>query len=293
MIITKKYNGFKVNIGESVEYEYIISDAPYTPDNSDADDTVIMDFALSNIPSIAHSIKLTSVRISEQLNNTTWLAVAEYKNEKKSFPNQKSLTFDTSGNTVHKTFSIQRVYARSTLYNAIPEEGNSAAIGFNGEDIEGVDIETGGFNFSETHPIPDSAMTQAFRKNLSMLSKTINNAPFRGYEAGEVMFKGVRGSKNGDEKWSIVFEFEVIHNQTNFPVGDIEVPFKKGWDYIHARYSKKLADGNAAIVPKLLAVYIDQVYEYTDFSLLGIDTGTWEEVIDEPEDIEPIYPTGV
>lgn len=272
MSLWKKQDGLKESIGESISYDYVVMGIP---ESDIGDDAVLRQFLIGNIPTIENNIKLTGISIGKQTSNSSWEATAEYKTDKKSFPNQLSRTFDTSGNTVHKTFSIKRVYARSTIYNAESEEGKPAEVGFNGEEVEGVDVGVAGFKFTETHPIPDSAVTFEYEQALSKASWHVNDAPFRGYEAGEVLFKGVSGSKNGTEKWTLNFEFEVIHNEKNVAIGDIVVAEKKGWDYASVRFTPKLSDDNSGIIIKITGVFVDQVYPTADFSSLGIGTDDW------------------
>ena len=72
-------------------------------------------------------------------------------------------------------------------------------------------------------------------------------------------------------------------NRSRIAVGDITGISKLGWEYTWARYAdsedaaaksptlQSYGDG-AAIVKKPVAVYVERVYEYGDFSLLGIGT---------------------
>ena len=287
----KKFNGLRESIGESISYTYIITGVPYSPEG---DDQAFRTELMTLLSRMENNIRLSSVTIDKQINNTTWEITATYATDKKSFPNQSALTFDTTGQTVHKTQSIKRLDAVSGAYDATGEIGKSGAIGFNGEDLEGVDIIVPSFSWTETHPIPDSVLTNEFRQKLFRATGCQNDAPFRGFKKGEVLFKGVSGSKNGTEKWTLTFNFEAIKNETNIEIGAITIAEKAGWDYLSIRYSKQVSDDGNSLIITPHTVAVDQVYYECDFAELGIGTGTWEEVTQNSiEDKEFIlWPTG-
>jgi hypothetical protein len=53
-------------------------------------------------------------------------------------------------------------------------------------------------------------------------------------------------------------------------MGDITGIDKKGWEYLWVRYQD--AEDADVLVKQPAAVYVEQVYPYGDFSLLGIGT---------------------
>ena len=54
------------------------------------------------------------------------------------------------------------------------------------------------------------------------------------------------------------------------PVGNIIVPFKRGWDYVWTRYVDD-EDATAKVAIKTAAsAHLDQVATYSNFALLGI-----------------------
>ena len=278
IVIIKKFNGLKESIGESIAYQYLVVDAGDNPDGNDQD---LREQIVQALPSLENNIKLTNISIDEQINNTTWLVTATYATDNKSFPNQSSMSFDTSGSTAHKSTDLL------LLDSGVLKDGNfvigedwlkeGQQVGFNGEDVEGVDIVVPAFKFTETHPIPDSVITNKFRNNLFQLTGTVNKDPFRGFEAGEVLFTGVSGSKNGTEKWLLSFNFEALPNKRNFDVGGYNVVLKRGWEYIAVRYTKQLSDDKTRLVVKAVQVDVHKMYETKDFEDLGIGTDTWEE----------------
>lgn len=296
MEVSKKFNGLKEDLGNSISYMYVVTDVP---EHTDGDDTEFRQLIADALPQYENNIKMTNLQIGDQLNNTTWIVTAEYKTENNNFPNQSSMSFDTSGATAHKTNDLKLVDSWVAIGGgafAINPDAfkEGQPVGFNGEDVEGIDIVIPSFKFTEVHPIPDTAMTSAYRKKLLSLTGTTNKAAFRDFEAGEVLFTGSSGSKNGTEKWLMTFNFEALPNKTNVKAGGITIDLKKGWEYIAIRYKKQLSDDKTRINVTPLQVDVHKMYEESDFADLGITTGTWEEVVqNDPETLEQsLFPFG-
>ena len=145
------------------------------------------------------------------------------------------------------------------------------AINVTPDGVQGVDIATGAFTWTETYSYEsdDPRLSAAYRHTLSELTATVNNAAFRGYEAGEVLFVGAQATNSGTNIIEVTYNFAVSKNEENIIIGDITVPFKKGWDYLWVQY-QDVEGGGLFILQEPQSVTIDQVYEYTDFSLLEI-----------------------
>ena len=180
--------------------------------------------------------------------------------------------FDTGGGTQHITQSIANIGKYAPDGQTAPDF--QGAIGVTHDSVEGVDIEIPSYNFSETHYLSNSVVTAAYKQTLAALSKKVNNAPFKDFEAGEVFFHGASGSKTGDDKWEITFSFAASKNATNITIGDIVVPAKKGWQYLWVRYADSEDNSAKRVVKKPIAAYVEKVYEEADFSGLGILAAT-------------------
>jgi len=63
-----------------------------------------------------------------------------------------------------------------------------------GTGVEGVDITIPVYNFSETHYLPTLIVTPQYKADLFRLTGRTNQAPFRGFQPGEVLFLGASGS---------------------------------------------------------------------------------------------------
>jgi hypothetical protein len=195
--------------------------------------------------------------------NGIWDASARYS---KHDPKESTFSFDTGGGTQHITQSIKTV-AKHGL-PAKPAPDFKGAIGVTTDSVEGVDITVPVYNFTETHYIPASLVTPAYKALLFSLTGKVNSQPFKGFAELEVLFLGASGSKRGKDDWEITFRFAASPNVTNLKVGDITGISKYGWDYLWVRYAD--AEDEHVLVKQPIAVYCEQVYEVADLNALGI-----------------------
>jgi len=115
------------------------------------------------------------------------------------------------------------------------------------------------------------------------LTGKVNLLSFREFEPGQVLFLGASGSKSNRKAgtpWEVTYQFAAQPNFLNMTVGTITGINKLGWEYMHVRYQAVDAtigdDDDPFSVPAQtfriqypVGVYIEQVYEYADFELLG------------------------
>jgi hypothetical protein len=182
-------------------------------------------------------------------------------------PDESTESFDTSGGTQHTTQSLATVGAFVASGTAPNHKG---AIGVNEDSVEGVDIVVPVYSFEESHPLSPAAITPTFKGNVFSLTGRVNDASFKGFAAGEVLFLGARGQRRGFGLWNVQFLFAASPNLTNVPVGDITVSAKLGWHYLWVQYKPAVSENSLVKVPK--AAYVERVYRTGDFSLLGIGT---------------------
>ncbi len=247
--------------GAQVELAYIIEGT---------DDDVVAKTAMeSDSPGSHDGLTRESVHV-EPIGPGLWDGRARYSRPDAQSPSTggSSFSFDTGGGTQHITQSIQTIQTHPVA--TAPDFGG--AIGVTHDAVEGVDITIPVYQFSETHYLPDAAVTNAYRGTLFRLTGKVNDAAFKGTAAGECLFLGASGAKRGQGDWEIAFSFAASPNATGLTVGSIVGIDKKGWEYMWVRYADG-EDANAkAIVKKPVSVYIEKVYEEADFAGLGIGT---------------------
>lgn len=209
-----------------------------------------------------------SYSIDERVAEKIWLGTVRYGRRARPETGESTFQFDTGGGTQHVTQSLETVQKKAPPGKTAPDF--QGAIGVTSDSVEGVDITTPVYNFSETHYIAAAAVTGAYKANLFFLTGRVNSGAFRGFAAGEVLFMGASGSKRGEEDWEITYRFAASPNVEGLTVGDITGLNKKGWEYLWCRYEDAEDHDAKMLVKRPIAAYVERVYESGDFSLLGI-----------------------
>lgn len=178
---------------------------------------------------------------------------------------ESSYQFEIGGGSQHITLALAQTKYPSTASDA------KKAIGVtDSADPTGVDIDAPTYAWSETHYLGVGLITAAYVAGLyAVASAPVNKYGFRGFQAGEVKFKGASGQQRGEEDWAITFKFEASVNATGMTIGSITGIAKKGWEHLSITFRHR--EGEAKdLVPEPKAVYVNQVYGESDFALLGI-----------------------
>jgi hypothetical protein len=161
------------------------------------DDQDILSHCQANIPADYEGLVLASIRadpinVDETGGTGTWNVEAVYATpEFVPFDyNDSSESFDTSGGTQHITQSLATVAAFAAS-GSPPDHGG--AIGVSDDKVEGVDITVPVYRFEETHPFSPAVVNNAFKGVIFGLTGKVNDASFKGFAAGEVLFLGAQG----------------------------------------------------------------------------------------------------
>lgn len=156
-------------------------------------------------------------------------------------------------------------------------------IGVTDDEVEGVEIGVSLFSWTETHVKPMSALTDAYTQILEDLTWTMNDDVFRGRKKGEVLLKSVRGRRaRGESNCALTFEFLRRKNQITIDgveefdrvaltiEGTEENPAAYGHDYVWVRHSPFKDPDTKTLVQYPRFLYVDRVYNFSDYGLLGI-----------------------
>jgi hypothetical protein len=206
------------------------------------------------------------------LGDKAWQVTISYEKggaEDGTEPLKRARSFDTTGGTQHLT----QAYAESRFGAGAPDQ--KKAIGVDSNGVNGVDVVVPQLQWQESYDVPNAYVTSAWIRGVAGVTGTTNNASFRGFEAGEVLFVGCSGSQEWDDQkgrgpWSLSFRFVASKNVTGETIGDITGVAKKGHEYLWVRYED--AVDSSTLLKKPKAVYVNQVYRPADFSALGIGT---------------------
>ncbi len=211
----------------------------------------------------------------EALSDTIWNGIVRYGFTAPE-TDESTESFDTTGGQQHVTQSLETaaVYKRDEDANEAPDYGGAIGVTPDGN-VEGVDIVVPVYHHVETHYFDEAQITNAYKRIIYSLTGKVNNAPFKGFEAGECLFLGASGSRRRD-KWEVTFNFAASPNAEGttenpaFVLDGIKIVRKDGWNYLWAPYVDVEDAAAKALGKKPLAFYIERVYHQGDFSALGI-----------------------
>ena len=190
-------------------------------------------------------------------------------------PMKRARSFDTTGGTQHMTQAESEVGYPSGFGGA---NYQFMAIGVDSNGVNGVDVVVPQLQWQESYDVPNAYVTATYVRGLAGITGTTNNASFRGFDIGEVLFIGCSGSQEWDDQkgkgpWSLSYRFVASKNVTNKTVGSITGIEKKGHEYLWVRYEQAVSGSASDLLQKPKAVYVNKVYKESDFSSLGIGTG--------------------
>ena len=202
------------------------------------------------------------------------------------------ISVDTTGGTEHVTQAIDTSGYQLDGPDA-PSTNN--AINVSGDQVNGVTKTVPAFTFSETWLVPawyllvgakkedvgndaeqDPGPTVPYAQKLHDLTGTTNGDAWRVFKKGEVLFLGARYDiSRGASMVPVTFSFSVqktrFHTEEEpYEVGGIPVYYKGGWDFMWIYYETDVDAQAFFRTKKAKYVYIDQIYESSNFRDLGI-----------------------
>ena len=263
--ITENFESRPFTVGKNSSRELVYSIS------GTADEAEVQSLLEATAPPVYGGLELDSLSAEPlQVDSATgqglWRGSARYQTPESG----DEYTFDTGGGTVKLTQSLETIQSYAPAGFTAPDF--QGAIGVSEDRIEGVNVTSPQFVFSETHQFPDAFVSAAYKLILFDLTGTVNDSAFKGLAAGECLFQGASGSKRGDENWVITYKFIGAPNVVDQVIGDIEGIAKKGWEYLWVRYAE-FEDATArSLVKRPIACYVEAVYPTADFSSLGIGT---------------------
>jgi len=185
-----------------------------------------------------------------------------------------SLSFEIGGGTQHVTQALAHVADYPAPTKTAENYGGAICVTRDGDKltVEGVDIPAMTFSFSESNYIADEDVTDEYVAALAHLAWHTNNATWRGFAIGEVLFQGASGSKRGAGDWEITFHFAAAPNKTGWTVGGVTGITKAAWDFLWFDYEPDT--GTKRYVKEAVAAHVERLYESGDFSALVPGGGT-------------------
>ena len=107
------------------------------------------------------------------------------------------------------------------------------------------------------------------KRLIRSLAATVNNAPWRGFAAGELLYLGASAQCGPANVWVVNHKFAAGENLYCIPVSaDLMIPSKLAWEYLWVTYQQGTSAGGGvpAITQTPNRAFTEQVYRYSDFA---------------------------
>lgn len=197
-------------------------------------------------------------------------ATVRYGKYKPPEPGDQEFSFEIGSGSEKITHSIRTVQSKSAFGDS-PAADLKGAINVTKDGVEGCEIASATMSWSEKHIFEPGKITPAYIQLLWNIRKApVCEFAWRQFAAGEVRFDWVSGGGRKGENTELNFKFTASENFENLTIGDITGINKKGWEYLWIRYADDVDTESKSLIKKPVAVYVEQVYQVSDFNKLGI-----------------------
>jgi hypothetical protein len=270
--VTQSGNGISISTGKSptVKIEYIASgssdrDLILSALADEAESSVLVE----GVPLVRKNFEVEEVEGERGV----WRATANFSGiNTQVSPGEYQESWEFGDDSVHITQSVRGSPVASYTRPGGTSGSHNGAIGVQSDgSVAGTDIDLAALTWTETHIFEASEFTAAYKRKVYMVKmRPVNDAPFRGFAAGEVRFRGASATRRQDGKWELTFKFSASPNATGLVVGDITGIAKNGWEYLWVEYERTDDSTNKVMITRPRAAYVEQVYLSSDFEDLGI-----------------------
>lgn len=222
---------------------------------------------------------LQSVEVVEKKNSFgIWDGSAKYGPIKLPDAGDWTWDFDCTPETIHVTHGVNHIkdYGSPSFPGNAPNHQGAIGVTADGS-IEGCDWYGPKFEWSEKHVLQYAGASAAWAlaTNLSQFAGCLNQAAFRGFSAGNVLFIGGSGGRSTTRPglFDLTVRFRGQLDATNLTIGDITGIAKKAWEYLWVESKPKKDPNSPNLIQMPAAVHIEQMGTWVDFSNLGINMG--------------------
>ncbi len=228
----------------------------------------VISAAAEAIPSQTYGIGLRNIEITERLAPDGWKVQANYQ------ASQSSMTHE---GTPEEIVSYSNVMHQTRRYQSLFTKAQYTASGIDAVDYHGqIDVQDGAAQgvdvyfpvatMNISHFYKKAQMTPDLRNRIVRQLPVSNIAPFRGFQAGELLFGGANiQQESGGKFWRVDYTFLISPNDPDVVIqgwtgGTIE---KDGWDALWIAY-KESSHGTGEKRPS--QVNIERVYYSINFA---------------------------
>ena len=143
--------------------------------------------------------------------------------------------------------------------------------------IEGVDWYFPKFEWWEKHVLQyiGPAAAWAFSTTLASFGGALNNAMFRGFGPGQVLFLGGTGERSNTRPglFEVNAKFRAQPDKTGIVLGDITGIAKKAWEYLWIESGPSISNPAAGMEQVPIGAHVERMADWLDFSQLGLNMG--------------------
>lgn len=228
------------------------------------------------VPVTMGDMRLRGFSLSERVASDLWQFTANYSYKASSMHGGSSLpdervNYDSASVPVHVTHSRATVHR----YGDAPDMGGAINVDKDGN-IEGCDANIGVATMNITHYYSRTQFTDTLRDKILFHAYMVNNAAFRGFAEGSVLYTGASINPSGEGRsliWETTYHYMISPNTTALEIEGFTTNVeKKGWEFAWVRYGRsKKTSTTAALCYKPIGVYVERIYPRTDLGDMGID----------------------
>jgi len=185
--------------------------------------------------------------------------------KKKNETGEYTLSFDTTGGTVHLTTSKETI--GQYPIGAAPDFKQS--IGVKKDAVDGADIIIPSLKLTVSFKHKFGVITLPQIKQISAITGTVNSTTFLTFAPGEVLFTGATGSEGTDSDTTVQYSYVMSENAVGLAFGDVAGVAKKGHELAWIKFTDAVDAGPPKRpIKKPQFVYVERVYESTDFATI-------------------------
>lgn len=238
------------------------------------DDATIMATVLGTAPPESFGGLVLDDISKQQLGPGLWQCTANYidpekQEEKKKIPTGEVVaSFDTTGGTQHVTVSLETTGSAARSGSLTPPDFQKA-IEVTESGVNGTDIVVPQLHFELQYKFPNASITDAYIRKLRDLTGTTNDAKWKGWERGDLLFLGASGRQSSQGDVEVTFSF-AAGKEIEDDFGMASDLTKRAHDHIWFYFTKEDDATAERIVHKPTYAYVERLYEESDFGDLGI-----------------------
>lgn len=232
-------------------------------------ETVAKAVLQASAPAIFGTLYMQDVSVKE-IAFETWDGNVRYGPKKQNKEGEYKIAFDTTGGKQKITHSLETIHKYAPPGKTATD--HKGAIGVTSHGVEGCEIVTPKFSWTETWTLPAADYGWAYSQVLKAITGKVNSGTFRGFPAGQVLFIGGKGASSSKDpaQIEIAYSYEQSNDVTAQTVGDITGIAKTGWQYLWVQYEETADTTANKYARRPSGVYVEKVYDSIDFSALKV-----------------------